>query len=435
MSHDPEPQVTLPWLVRLRWLAVLGQALAVAAAGWGLGLDFSFGLLGALVLLAAASNLILTLVARGWPPEHLSSGGSAARIMGSVMAFDTLLLTALLAASGGPMNPFTVFYLVHITLSAVVLSAGWTMLVAALSFAGFGVLFLLPIDGHVLQHDGSGLGPHLQGMWVAFVLAAGLTTFFVRRITQAIGRQREQIAALREASAQSARLAAVTTLAAGAAHELGSPLGTIAVAAYDARLALAAMPEAAAVADDLQLILLEVERCQDILGSMSARAAPSADDPRAFSGDDLMRGVREQLGSEQGSRVDFRLPPAPLWLPPSQTTQSVVALVRNGLDASLASGHVTVLVQQRGADAHISVEDRGQGIPEEIRSRVGEPFFTTKQPGRGLGLGIFLVRAFVESRGGELRIDSTPGVGTHARMRIPMDHARRSSALEQGASS
>jgi len=66
---------------------------------------------------------------------------------------------------------------------------------------------------------------------------------------------------------------------------------------------------------------------------------------------------------------------------------------------------------------------------------VGEPFFTTKQPGRGLGLGIFLVRAFVESRGGELRLDSTPGVGTRARMRIPMDPARRSSALEQGASS
>jgi two-component system sensor histidine kinase RegB len=272
-------------------------------------------------------------------------------------------------------------------------------------------------------------------MWVAFVLAAGLTTFFVRRITQAIGRQREQIAALREASAQSARLAAVTTLAAGAAHELGSPLGTIAVAAHDARLALAALPEAGAVVDDLQLIELEVERCQDILGSMSARAAPSADDPRAFSGDDLMRGVRAQLGSEQGSRVQFQLQQAALWLPPSQTTQSVVALVRNGLDASRPSEHVTVLVQQQGPDAHISVEDRGQGIPEAIRGRVGEPFFTTKQPGRGLGLGIFLVRAFVESRGGELRLDSTPGVGTHARMRIPMDPARRTSELEQGASS
>src|SRR6187431_1171565 len=141
MPHDPEPQVTLPWLVRLRWLAVLGQALAVAAAGWGLGLDFSYGLLGALVLVAATSNVLLTVVAQRLPPENLSQGGSAARIMGSVMAFDALLLTALLAASGGPMNPFTVFYLVHITLSAMVLSTRWTLLVAALSFTGFGVLF------------------------------------------------------------------------------------------------------------------------------------------------------------------------------------------------------------------------------------------------------------------------------------------------------
>lgn len=160
--------------------------------------------------LAAASNLALSLVAR-----RLPSGASATRIMGSVMTLDTLLLTALLAASGGPMNPFTIFYLVHITLSAVVLSARWTLLVAVLSFAGFGALFLLPGHGHEHHHAASALGPHLQGMWVAFVLAAALTTFFVRKITQAIGHQREQIASLREASARNARLAAITTLAAG----------------------------------------------------------------------------------------------------------------------------------------------------------------------------------------------------------------------------
>lgn len=86
----------------------------------------------------------------------------------------------------------------------------------------------------------------------------------MRKVTQAINHQREQIASLREASARNARPAAITTLAAGAAHELGSPLGTIAIAAHDARLALDAVPGAGAVAEDLRLIALEVDRCQEI---------------------------------------------------------------------------------------------------------------------------------------------------------------------------
>jgi two-component system sensor histidine kinase RegB len=338
------------------------------------------------------------------------------------MAFDTLLLTGLLAASGGAMNPFTVFYLVHITLSAIVLSARWTLLVAALSFAGFGALFLVPMQSHALHH---GMGPHLQGMWVAFVLAAALTTFFVRRISEAIRIQREQIAALREASARNARLAAITQLAAGAAHELGSPLGTIAVAAHEAALALRSLPGARAQSEDLELILLEVERCQDILSRMAARAAPASDEPRSLDPRELMRSVRAQLAEEQAQRIDFELATERegLPLPPGQTIQSVVALVRNALDASAPGARVRVLVREQGQEAQIAVEDGGSGMPASVLQRIGEPFFTTKQPGRGMGLGVFLVRAFVESQGGELRIESKPGLGTSARISLPLARA------------
>lgn len=406
----------LPWLVRLRWLGVLGQAVAVVVAERGFQLGFSSGLLGALVGLGAASNVALSALARRMP-----AGWSSATVMGVVMVIDTLLLTALLAASGGPMNPFTVFYLVNITLSAVVLSSRWTLLVAALSFLGFGALFLLPGDPHAL-HAPERMAAHLQGMWVAFGLATLLITFFVRQVIQAINHQREQIAALREASARNARLAAITTLAAGAAHELGSPLGTIAIAAHDARLALDRIPGAGAVAEDLQLIALEVDRCQEILGLMAARAGQSSEDCRPLELDELMRQVRAQLGDERSSRIEFRASAGggALSLPPGQTTQSIVALVRNGLDASPDGAAVVVEVSQRGDEAVICVADRGAGIPASLLPRVGEPFFTTKQPGRGLGLGVFLVRAFVESRGGELDIESTPGHGTRARMRIPI---------------
>jgi two-component system sensor histidine kinase RegB len=410
----------LPWLVRLRWLGVLGQAVAVAMAERVFQLGFSTALLGWLVVLAAASNVALSMLARPLPAKW-----SSATLMGAVLTFDTLLLTALLAASGGPMNPFTVFYLVNITLSAVVLSSRWTLLVAVLSCLGFGALFLLPGDVHALHGPGR-MAAHLQGMWVAFGLATLLITFFVRKVTQAINHQREQIASLREASARNARLAAITTLAAGAAHELGSPLGTIAIAAHDAQLALARVPGAGAVAEDLQLIALEVDRCQEILGLMAARAGESTEESRSLELADMMRKVRAQLGDERSARIEFRVSGAhgELSLPPGQTTQSIVALVRNGLDASPAGAPIVVEVSQHGGDALICVADRGSGIPASLLPRVGEPFFTTKQPGRGLGLGVFLVRAFVESRGGELDIESTPGHGTRARMRIPIGPSR-----------
>jgi two-component system, sensor histidine kinase RegB len=421
MPYAPEQQVTLPWLVRLRWLTVLGQAVAVVSAHWGFGLDLPWWLLGSLVLLGAASNLLLSLRARREP-----LGGSSVQIMGGVLAFDTLLLTALLAASGGPMNPFTVLYLVHITLAAVVLSAGWTSLVVGLSFAGFAALFLAPSGEHLLHGGPVGLGPHLIGMWIAFVVAAGLSTYFVRQVTRAIAQQRKQIAMLEVASARNARLAAITTLAAGAAHELGSPLGTIAIAAHEAARALAganagADRAIASVAEDLQLIQLEVERCQEILGLMAARAARASAEAQPIGLGELRQSVLDQLGEERGARVEFRAESTlELRLPAGQTTQSVLALVRNGLDASPDRARVTVELRQLELEALITVEDRGSGIPEPLLPRVGEPFFTTKQPGRGLGLGVFLVRAFVESRGGELMIESTPGVGTRARMRIPM---------------
>ena len=417
MAPNLEPTVTLPWLVRLRWLALGGQAMAVAVAWQVFELALSWWLIVLVAGISAASNLVLAVGVRRQAPAW-----SAAHLIGGVLILDTALLTTLLAASGGATNPFTVFYLVHITLSAVVLSARWTSVVAALSVAGFGVLFLLPVDAlQTHAHGLSGFDYHLQGMWVAFVLAAGFTAFFIRRIARAIAFQREQISMLRETSARNARLAALTTLAAGAAHELGSPLGTIAVAAHEAKLALDVLPGAEAVADDLRLILLEVDRCQEILGQMAARASQTIDDARPVSLDELVDKIREHLGEEQSQRIDVRLASdrQPLHVPSEQMTQSIVALIKNGIDASEPGRTVAIELAQTATAVHVTVEDRGAGIPEHILAQVGEPFFTTKQPGRGLGLGVFLARAFVESRGGTLVIESAPGAGTRAVVRIP----------------
>lgn len=414
---DLEPTVTLPWLVRLRWLFLAGQLILFPIAYWGFRVQLEWWALGLALTGAAVSNLVIARL-------HARKAGSSARVMGGVLVLDTMLLTLLLAASGGSMNPFTVFYLVYVTLSAVVLGARWTISIAALSLAGFGLLFLVSHTDNIHVHgDTVALLHHLQSMWAAYALAAVLVTFFIGKITREISVQRDQIAALREANARNARLAGLTTLAAGAAHELGSPLATIEIAAHEAALRAVTLPGAEAVTDDLRLILLELDRCQRILHQMAARAA-QPEDGEPMPAEDLADHVRALLGEDRGRRVEFRISAGRARLAQAeQVAQSIAALIKNALDASPPSLPVAVTMTRETSNIAIAIEDSGPGIPEDVLARVGEPFFTTKQPGQGMGLGVFLARTFVESRGGALVIESSPGRGTRAVVRLPVEHA------------
>lgn len=411
MAPDLEPAITLPWLIRLRWLFAVGQLVVLPLARSAFGLQLTWWLFALVLAISAVSNVVLTRVAA-------SARWSPGRVMGWVLIGDTALLTIQLGALGGASNPFTVFYLVYITLSAVVLSARWTTAIAACAIAGFAVLFIVPAETH-LHHTGPPLfNPHLQGMWTALVLAAGATAYFIRRITQAIAFQRDQIGTLRETAARNARLASLATLAAGAAHELNSPLSTIAVAAHEARLQAR---DDAPIASDLALILSEVDRCQAILHRLAARAT-AAERVEPLSPKDLVARIQAQLGDEVSGRLDLRLTGEAITLvhPADQLVQSIAALVKNGLDASQPTDRVTLAIAQVAAGVSVTVEDRGSGIPEDMLGKVGEPFFTTKQPGQGMGLGVFLARVFVESRGGALSIESIAGIGTRASLRLPM---------------
>ena len=405
--------MTLPWLVRLRWLLIAGQLVLFPVARWTFDLSIAWWALAVAIAAAAISNVAIERLYR-------RRATTSASLMGSVLVLDTALLTLLLAASGGPMNPFTVFFLVYVTLSAIALSRQWTITIAILSLGGFALLFVLDDGAATHLHGGTaGFRHHLQSMWVAYALAAILVTFFIGQITRAIAVQRDQIAALREANARNARLAALTTLAAGAAHELGSPLATIAVAAHEAVLRARKAIDSASIAADLELIELEVDRCQAILHRMAARASV-ASAPVQLTAPQLGASVRAALGAARAARVELEITDdgRALALPEEQTVQTIAALIDNSLDAS-KDEPVRVTVTNNADTLRIVIEDRGPGIPEHVLARVGEPFFTTKQPGAGMGLGVFLARTFAESRGGDLEIDSAPGRGTRATLRVP----------------
>jgi two-component system sensor histidine kinase RegB len=415
IGSELESYASLPWLVRLRWLALGGQLVALGCARFWFGIALPFGALGGLMAAMAISNLLLSRWLRQNPETRL-----AGAVVGGMLVFDTVLLTLLLALSGGPMNPFTVLYLVHITLAAVVLGGSWALWIAALSVLCFALLFFAP-KGLADPHAHALLmAHHLQGMWAAFTLAAVLIGYFVQRISTTIAAQRERIAALREAAARNARLASLTTLAAGAAHELGTPLGTIAVAAHELELALG-RPGDEELCADARLIQDELERCHEILGKMGTRVGIEDSQARSIDQHELMERLRARFDAERAGRIRIAsVSPTRIHAPVEELLHSLYALVKNALDASAASESVTVELARETNALSFAVEDRGSGMPAPVLSRAGEPFFTTKDPGRGLGLGLFLTRAFAESQGGELSLHSTEGHGTRAVLRLPL---------------
>ena len=222
---DHRAEISLDWLIRLRWGALAGQVATIAVAWWLFHAPLPLERLAGFVLALLVSNLLLAWVRRAVAfPRALC---------GAALTLDTLLLTGLLHATGGASNPFSVLYLVYITLAAVVLGARWTWFLAALSVGCYGLLFAAFVPLEHVAHLAPGMQLHLQGMWVAFCVAAVLTAYFVVQMSTAIERRDAEMSAMRDRAARSERLASLTTLAAGAAHELGTPLATIAVAARE----------------------------------------------------------------------------------------------------------------------------------------------------------------------------------------------------------
>ena len=213
------------WLARLRWGALAIVAASLVVADRALDVQLPWAPMWTLVALGAASNV--WLISRKGVDGHL----------GAYLVLDVLLLTALLHFSGGPTNPFSIIYVVYIAMSAVMLAPRWTWAIAALSVASFAALFVLHGPSEHLGHGGHGDGfqAHLYGMFIALVLAVALITYFVSQLSLELRRRERALAEAEERSHRWGQLASIANLAAGAAHELGTPLGTIAVAANEIR--------------------------------------------------------------------------------------------------------------------------------------------------------------------------------------------------------
>jgi len=417
--------LVLRWLVPLRFLAAVGQALALLFASQVMRVELPYRALWLIPTATVLTNLVL--VRRDW------SSAQARILAPATLSFDTVLFTALLYLTGGPDNPFSALYTVHVAMAAMTGSASATWLVAGLSAAGYAAVFRWHETYHFWHGPiapGMEIGLHAVGMWIAVTVVAIVITYFIGRITNTLRAQEASLRRVGEIAARNARLASLTTLAAGAAHELGSPLGTIAVIAGDLAREAERSPELLPWGDDARLLRAEVDRCRGILDRMSARVdrLGAADDAPLRAGEVAALLGEAELG-EDAARVDLELRAAPATLLGARSDfgEMVLPLLRNAFAAAADGSRVRVAVECEGDRVRVRVHDRGHGMSPSVLERAGEPFFTTRAPGHGTGLGLFVLRLHAERLGGTLQLTSEPGAGTTATVEWPIAPAGASS--------
>ncbi len=400
-------------------------------------------LLAVIVVVAVTNALLLAGWRRMSRPDHAAWWAEwGDRLLAGVMTLDVIGLTALLYLAGGPTNPFIVFYFVNLALAAVILPACWAWALVAVALLGVAGLFLghLPLPELHEPRPWAGwwgaptMRLQYQGLFVALAGCASVVVYFVTYVTRELRRREAELRAADLDRARGQRLEALATLAAGTAHELATPLATIAVVAKELTRHLENVNVPETVRDDVSLIRSELDRCRAILDRMSASAGQAVGEEVTLvtAGqlvDEVLVGVRrrERVAVSMAAEAQG----LPLRVPLQALAQALRGVVRNALDATepLADGRCPAAERRStcravarggGPDGlRIEICDSGPGMPPEVLVRAGEPFFTTKEPGRGMGLGLFLCRSVVERLGGSLDLRSAPGQGVTATIHVP----------------
>ena len=417
VSAEIEP-VGLSWLVSVRWTTLLAGVGAMIAGQRAL--DVSAPIVPAVALLwaCAVSNLWLTWRIRARPGPHLPA------IAGILICADVLLISWLLFRSSGVLNPASVFYLVQIVVAALVLGRTWTWVVTVISAGAYAALFLsAPAELRAAQVMHPEIASHMEGMWLAFAGTAIIIAILVARLATAVERRDRALQTLRERMARADRIAGLATLAAGTAHELSTPLATIAVAARELQHGLQAGDAKAEWQQDANLIRREAARCRRILDGMTAQSGNTVgEEPRQGKLSAVLTMATEPLSADDRARilVELEKDPAVTW-PGGVVARALGNLLRNAIQASNPRHPVQLRASVADGMVNISVVDRGEGMSEDSLARAGEPFFTTKPPGAGTGLGLFVARSSIEQLGGRLELASAVGRGTTATITLPVD--------------
>lgn len=400
-------------LVLIRTLIISGLALALAYTALQLEALPTYSiLLSTLAVMATLNILSYWRLQQGWPVTDIEYFGQ--------LLIDIAGLSVLLYHSGGATNPFVSYYLVPLTISAAVLPWRFTWVIAGTSLGAYSLMlfYYLPLpDFSPHQHHQGGLSLHIMGMWFNFAISTALITYFVVKMAAALRKQEQQLNANREDDLRDEQILAVATLAAGTAHELGTPLSTMTLLLdeladeYQGKEALNS---------DLRVLQQQVQSCKHILQGLVATAdTHSQGQQQQVIVTDYIKMILDhwQVLRPQ-ARYQYtqdQTTSPPTLLVDSTLEQAIANLLNNAADAS---GQALEIKLEWNAQAiTLSIRDHGPGIALEIAEQLGKPFFSTK--GKGLGLGLFLSHASVARYGGKITLHNHPEGGTLAQLSLP----------------
>ena len=401
-------------LLLLRSVAIGGWLVAVIMGSYGL--DTVEFLLPVGIVIAVWSAFNMASWRRLGAARDVTHGEFFTQLLVDVAA-----LTVLLYFTGGSTNPFTMLYLLPLTVAAAVLSGRYTWRLAVVTVVCYTLLLFYYVPLPLMVNAGrEEFGLHVLGMWSGFMLSAGLIAYFVVKMGATLRERDRILAEAREKALRDERLVALGTLAAGAAHELGTPLGTMAVLTKELEHEYG---DAIDLADRLRTLRDQIDRCKNVLSVLSA----SAGQVRAESGQRLpldqylerivaeWRSIRPTAALEclwEGTE------PAPHIVAERTLTQAITNVLNNAADASPHS--VRVAARWDAVQWVIEIHDRGEGLSDAASAHAGKSIFTTKQEGQGLGLGLFLAHSTITRFGGSVHLFNRDGGGACTRIILPL---------------
>jgi two-component system, sensor histidine kinase RegB len=420
-------------LVALRSIAVAAQLTTLAIVWKILELELDWQPMLLTIATLAVVNLFTWLRllsprqrdAAGYPKPPVSplrsSGPVSNPELFAQLSVDVIALTILLYYGGGSTNPFISLYLLPLVIAAATLPARYTWSMAALTAACYSLLmvYYIPLP-HIHHNEDDAFNIHVMGMWLGFVISAVVVAYFVVQMAQAVRSRDEMLVRVREEILRDERIVALGTQAAGAAHEMGTPLSTMAVVIGELRHDADA--DQPALRDSLIILDEQVRGCKRILDKIMANAQDSgATLPRSVE-----KWMAEVLDEWQLLRPTAQyhyhssgIQPVPRINVDVTLRAALMNLLNNAADASPQA--IEIYADWDGSNFKLEIRDQGAGLSEEAALKAGSAFFTTKSGGRGLGL--LLANATIERMGGTVRLFNREEGGATTVLTLPIVRA------------
>lgn len=408
-------------MIQLRWIALLALSFCVLAAGTLTDVLIKWEVtLGAIGIGVLSNGLI-------WLFQGRVAAAKRVDFSRALLVLDSVLLAFILGGSGGAHNPLSSLYLLNVVL-ATILFDRWTALVIAVIASGsFAFLYVgFPHLSH--NHVGISHDLHIQGMVVVLGVMSFVIVLFVDRL------KREADAARNERE-QRDRFEALATLATGVTHELSTPLGTIAIAAKELEKVACNSCMNGSCREDAHLIREQVDRCRSIIDRLDQNSLNNLRNPsERFDVKELIEDLSPMLDGKELELLHFDLDAASMVIraPRALLAQSLANLIRNALLANREQRPVRISGRLQGDKVLLQIIDQGTGMDADTLRQVGNPFFTTRSQGEGIGMGVFIARSLIERLGGKFAIRSKPECGATVEIILPTvmntktDHERNS---------